>query len=569
MEKIATENLFLLEFLVDSVALDKKCECDAPPGETCVSFQFLDNVPLDVCEADFEPKRNLKSGDNEAIKSGKSCLFSLSPQQATEALEQFDIAVSVMKKMQPGWLPETVQIGSSIIGISNLFSELISSVELSDGTTPTAKTLKDVFDVSDSKGISIGKINVYIRISCFGKLIVTQFQMNLDDKSVLFKDKEGKSLYRYKKAGKKMQKSGGGGRNSDFPKTPRPDARMPSAGSNFNQSCPQVPCDHSARPQTSPTPKPISGGYECPLAPCGPEQQMPYGPEQQMPSGPQQQMPYGPQQQMSYGPEQQMSLAGSPYQQQQFLGSPQALALQPFPGYPQQGGLATQTMLTPCNECGFLPNAACLPPMGAMVNYSDPVGTTGPPGIPEGNYQEIGASMGGNSLTIRVHKDQGKAEQFDPNTGELCICGPEGTEGGAGKNQAFSLRPAGAPDTPFSFKIGDHQQPGPMMRNTGGGVVVNPPVYTAPDGTQITEFSDPNKETFILRIGKKSEGVDKKNNLELELQTPKGPPLKPIPKKETRETQYDTVDAGLQSEAPAKAAKPKGDKKGKGKKGKK
>lgn len=35
------------------------------------------------------------------------------------------------------------------------------------------------------------------------------------------------------------------------------------------------------------------------------------------------------------------------------------------------------------------------------------------------------------------------------------------------------------------------------------------------------------------RIGKKSEGIDKKNNLELELQTPKAPPLKPIPKKET------------------------------------
>lgn len=42
-------------------------------------------------------------------------------------------------------------------------------------------------------------------MSCFGKLIVTQFQMNLDDKSVLFKDKEGKSLYRYKKAGKKKE----------------------------------------------------------------------------------------------------------------------------------------------------------------------------------------------------------------------------------------------------------------------------------------------------------------------------------------------------------------------------
>lgn len=82
---------------------------------------------------------------------------------------------------------------------------MIGSVELSDGSSPTAKTLKDVFDVNDTQGNLIGKISVYIRMSCFGKLIVTQFQMNLDDKSVLFKDKEGKSLYRYKKAGKKKE----------------------------------------------------------------------------------------------------------------------------------------------------------------------------------------------------------------------------------------------------------------------------------------------------------------------------------------------------------------------------
>ncbi|KAF7268948.1 hypothetical protein GWI33_017977 [Rhynchophorus ferrugineus] len=208
MDKIATENLFLLEFLVDSVTLDPDCVCDGPPGETCVSFQFLDNAPLDVSESDFSNKRDAKTdnkGDKALVKSGKSCLFSLSPNQAKAATEQFDITVSVMRRMQPGWLPEKVEVGKSLISVSNLFNELIESVELSDGSSPTAKTLKDVFNINDpqSSETAIGKIGVYIRMSCFGKLIVTQFQMNLDDKSVLFKDKDGKSLYRYKKAGKK------------------------------------------------------------------------------------------------------------------------------------------------------------------------------------------------------------------------------------------------------------------------------------------------------------------------------------------------------------------------------
>lgn len=55
-------------------------------------------------------------------------------------------------------------------------------------------------------------------------------------------------------------------------------------------------------------------------------------------------------------------------------------------------------------------------------------------------------------------------------------------------------------------------------------------------------------------------GADKKNNLELELCTPKPPEKKPPVKKETRDSQYDEMDFG--------GAKEKAGKKGKGKKGK-
>lgn len=201
MDKIATENLFLLEFLVDEVNLNPKCDCAMGEGEKCVSFQFLDNAALDICE---EPLPSDKQGacPKDSVKSGKSCLFSLSPQQAREAVDQFDVRVTVFKRMPTGWLPERVEIGESLISVANLFSDLIDSIASSDGTTPAAKTLKDNFDINDSTGTLVGKIGVYIRMSCFGKLIVTQFQMNLGDKSVLFKDKEGKSLYKYRKAGK-------------------------------------------------------------------------------------------------------------------------------------------------------------------------------------------------------------------------------------------------------------------------------------------------------------------------------------------------------------------------------
>lgn len=184
MEKLATENLFLLEFLVDEVNMDGKCDCDTPPGEHCVSFQFLDNEPLDVCEADFSPGR--KYGREDRTKSGKSCLFSLTPQQVQKATEVFDVNVTVFKKMQPGWLPEKISIGSALISISNLFVELIRSVEIQTEQTPSAKTLKDTFVLLDSAGSKVGKINIYIRMSCFGKLIVTQFQVKQESDKLFF-----------------------------------------------------------------------------------------------------------------------------------------------------------------------------------------------------------------------------------------------------------------------------------------------------------------------------------------------------------------------------------------------
>ncbi|CAH1119625.1 unnamed protein product [Phaedon cochleariae] len=548
MEKIATENLFLLEFLVDNVDIGKKCECDSPPGEKCVSFQFLDNAPLDVCEADFAPKSDL--GKDENIKSGKSCLFSLSPDQVNDCLAKFDILVTVHKKMQPGWLPEKVDIGIALISIANLFAELVESVSTSDGTSPTAKTLKDVFDISTpiEGGAPLGKIGVYIRMSCFGKLIVTQFQMNLQDKSVLFKDKEGKSLYRYKKAGKGKEKSDKC--NPRQPQSPQQQRQQQP----YNSDCPKTPCGSPQMPNQMP-----NANTNCPLSPC-PMDQLRY---QNTP----------PSQNYNQAP---CNECGAIPNAPCFSQGDAAMGMNMGMGYPQQ-------MLPPCMECGSMPYPPCLPQAGFNQRPNTPceecMYLPEPPCAqgqsaeePEGNYQEIGAAMGGNSLTIRVHKDKNKVEQLDPNApgGSIasdsndcsCLPGRPGKKTRPGQALSLGMRPGiqqGNQNLPFSFRMGG--RPGQADNN----VVVNPPVATAPDGTQFTEFSDPNKEMFVLRIGKKSEGVDKRQNLELELCTPKGPDLKPIPKKETRDTQYDPLDAGPEVGEGKKGGKGKDKGKGKGK----
>ncbi|RZC38010.1 DUF4497 domain containing protein [Asbolus verrucosus] len=547
MEKLATENLFLLEFLVDDIKMDGRCDCDTPPGEQCVSFQFLDNDPLDVCEADFTPGR--KYGKDDNTKNGKSCLFSLTPEQVQKATEVFDVVISVFKKMQPGWLPEKICIGSALISIANLFVELIQSVELQTEQAPSAKTLKDTFELADTTGNNVGKICIYIRMSCFGKLIVTQFQMNLDDKSVLFKDKGGQSLYRYKKA----RKNGDG--VGEINGTPPP---------NYLD---QQPTQQQLQP---PPPMYNQAGNFASFNRYDRSQR----------GFPQEPHAFPPMQDVGmFGPQSPQSAMFPPVGGQSMLPCSECTMLQ-MPSFdPQQPSFDPQQpsfepprppcydpsqMLTPCEECGTLlapkfNNEVCPPP----------------PDVP-GNYQEIGASMGGNALTIRVHKDKNKIEQVDGSEASeaSCCCTPGNI--GAKKNkkegpcppvtsQTYNMGPGlqqGDKNLPFSFKMGGAGFP------PNNNVVVNPPVCTRPDGTKCVEISDPNKEMFVLRIGKKSEGVQKKANLELELCTPKAPELKPIPKKETRDSQYDPMDCpdGKKGKSGGKGGKGK---KGKGKKGKK
>lgn len=510
MESIATENLFLLEFLVDNVDLGQGCDCDSPSGELCISFQFLDNAPLDVCENDFSSAQGGKD-----VKTGKSCLFSLTPTQAEEATKQFDIYVSVVKKMQPGWLPEKVEIGNTLISVCNLFNELIESVGCGCESSPCAKTLKDSFGISSSEGEEIGSISVYIRMSCFGKLIVTQFQMNLEDKSVLFKDKDGKSMYRYKKASKKG--------SIDVERTGTPASTVWSAAPPCNPNCPQVSCNFGGG---------MGGGgggmggggappcvAECPTVSC--PRHSPYG------------------------------------------GQPPA-----FPPPPPGGGFPPQMMDRPCNECGMPPQNLMGPQNGmGMQRPCNECGVqSGQQPVPEdpnASYQEIGAEMGGNALTIRVHKDANKIEQMDDTGGDVadgeCCCTVQNFGKKKKQEQNYNLQPGVDKNAPFSFKMGGCGQ---AAQNN---VTVVPPTCTAADGMQYTELSDPDRDVFILRIGKKSEGANKKSNLELELCTPKGPDLKPTPKKETRDTQYDEKDAGESTGGGGggKGGKAKGGKKGK------
>jgi len=188
MERMNTENLLLLEFLVDEVAFEERIRDDLLliHGETCVTFQFLDNIPLCVTENEFTG--NLEQIDKVEMKSGKSCLFSMTPREAEMAFNVFDIYLEVCKVMPPGTLPERILVGEGLISITRLYKKLMESFIKAGGSVCCAKSMEDTFKItSASTGNLVGSIRVFIRLSCFGKIIITEFQMNMQNKCIEFK----------------------------------------------------------------------------------------------------------------------------------------------------------------------------------------------------------------------------------------------------------------------------------------------------------------------------------------------------------------------------------------------
>lgn len=558
MDKIISENLFLLEFLVDKVNLTPGAvprEISDVAGETCVSFKFLDNDPLDICEADFTPQRDYNH-DSGNMKNGKSCLFAISPQQVNDAMKKFDVEVAIFKKLTNGCLPDKLQIGHSVVPISFMFNEILQLVQQKAEAGTVSRTLKETFPISGQSCGNIGAIGVFIRMSCFGKLIVTQFQMNLEEKSVFFKDKEGRSLYKYRKASRQEasgnlssrdQGSGGmcmsgGGQSGGY---------EPERSGGYG---------NSAENQSNCCTKPSPG---CGL-PC-------------------------------YGPSELYTQHGGMINKQTITSIPEqdscpcnkwndAPPVKPLQ-YPSTDYSSTYDSST-CKDCNDPPALTPAYPQAQMCPPPPCPFTSPPPTYPpKGCYQEIGAEMNGNALTIRVHKNKGLSVRKVDDDGsdmpsEACGCAAPSRpakNGGFGyvgegtaymadpcrspalppcaEKQILSLKPADDGNNPFTFKMSGC---GNQAREN---ITVVPPTSTRPDGMQVTEISDPNKDVFILRIGKKSEGTDKKANLELELVTPKGPDKKPIPKKETRDTQYLESDVPKPTAAKKPKPKPKGKKK--------
>lgn len=176
------ERIFLLEVFVDNVHLEN-CKVSNELVKTCVRFKFLNYPFLEIMEDEYckvpDESCNIK------FQSGKSCLFSLRKNPQGSKKPPLNLHVIVVRMESE----KSVDVGKTMINLSGSFTNLIqTSNQRVDNANPVSKIIKETYVLANDKNQTVGDITIFVRLSCFGKIIVTQFQMSgLESKSFLFK----------------------------------------------------------------------------------------------------------------------------------------------------------------------------------------------------------------------------------------------------------------------------------------------------------------------------------------------------------------------------------------------
>ncbi|XP_012259382.2 uncharacterized protein LOC105687977 [Athalia rosae] len=232
------QQLFLMEFVVDKVNIPsvRAMYDEILPSVTCVSFQVLNLPPINISQEASSDGCTCVGGDVQLFKKGKSCLFALPSIVVEKPLRAFPVTMSVYKKLPPGVLPDVMLIGTYQIQVKDLFNALLNKHIFEAGNP--SRTMRDTFKIFTATGQNVGEVTVFIRVSCFGRKIVTQFQIPHNKKPYLFKGVANSPVYQCKKLPSGMA----------IPAPPSPpkcccarEARAVSRGGG-GEACPPKPC---------------------------------------------------------------------------------------------------------------------------------------------------------------------------------------------------------------------------------------------------------------------------------------------------------------------------------------
>ncbi|XP_018309889.1 uncharacterized protein [Mycetomoellerius zeteki] len=152
-------------------------------------MRLVSKTPTEVCACTHN--------GSQVFKKGKSCLFALSDNVLQKPLCNFPITMSVYKELPPGVLPDVMLIGTHQIQLRGLMNSLLT-MYISQHSNP-CRTMKNAFKITTATGQHVGEVTVFIRASCFGKKIVTQFQLPRNKEPYLFKSVDDSPVYQCKR----------------------------------------------------------------------------------------------------------------------------------------------------------------------------------------------------------------------------------------------------------------------------------------------------------------------------------------------------------------------------------
>ncbi|XP_050560190.1 uncharacterized protein LOC118266322 isoform X3 [Spodoptera frugiperda] len=170
------DGLFLLEVLIDKIVFVKSPCFSDKDFRTCVTIEAPSVQALEICDDD--PGSCVAKSGGPFVKtfnSGKSCLFSLLEADINKAMSSFPIKISVFKSLPCGCLPTKIIMGEATIDMTKEFVQSRKKF-LEDPTNVSYQALKDSFRIVGPDGSETGEVVMFLRISCFGKLIITRFQ---------------------------------------------------------------------------------------------------------------------------------------------------------------------------------------------------------------------------------------------------------------------------------------------------------------------------------------------------------------------------------------------------------
>ncbi|XP_012258834.3 uncharacterized protein LOC105687622 [Athalia rosae] len=195
------EQLYMLELLVDKLNLsaDKIREIGSAP--LCVRLKFVDFPPFEISQAEFvkqkvkEPsvtsERTTAAEYTVDFSAGKSCLFTKQPRDLVQAMQSRPLQVGVYRtiaKAACGAFVDDLPICETRVPLSGCLCDQVAMAMNDADHLPKPYTLKNTYNLLDDKGSPSGTIAIFLRLSCFGKSIVTHF--TFQERSFLFKSSE-------------------------------------------------------------------------------------------------------------------------------------------------------------------------------------------------------------------------------------------------------------------------------------------------------------------------------------------------------------------------------------------